>query len=106
MLKKVEKEELDAGGFGTKCFSRPVEEIQKPGRNQSESGGSDEGDASETDNEEEIGNDERLGAEPNNGDQFNPYGIQYLIDTIWRDHDTLTRIEEYPYNAQIDAPDI
>ncbi|GJV73334.1 hypothetical protein Tco_1493329 [Tanacetum coccineum] len=29
ILKKVEKEVLDVGGFGTKGFSRPVEQIQK-----------------------------------------------------------------------------
>ncbi|GJU19627.1 ulp1 protease family, C-terminal catalytic domain-containing protein [Tanacetum coccineum] len=83
----AEKEELDAGGFGTKEFSSPVEQIQKP-------------DASQTDNEDEIGNGDRRGAQPDNGDQFNPYGTQYLIDTIWSDHDTSTGIKEYPYNAE------
>ncbi|PWA66942.1 ulp1 protease family, C-terminal catalytic domain-containing protein [Artemisia annua] len=31
MLKNAEKEELDVGGFGTKVFSRPVEQIQNQG---------------------------------------------------------------------------
>ncbi|GKC16943.1 hypothetical protein Tco_1013725, partial [Tanacetum coccineum] len=70
------------------------------GAQRDNSNDSDEGDASQTDNEDEIGNGDRRGAQPYNGDQFNPYGTQYLIDTIWSDHDTSTGIKEYPYNAE------
>ncbi|GKE92831.1 hypothetical protein Tco_1573926, partial [Tanacetum coccineum] len=64
MLKNAEKEELDVGG-----------------RNEVDSIDSDDGDASQTSNEDEIANNDRHGAQPDNGDQFNPYGTQYLIDT-------------------------
>ncbi|PWA59002.1 ulp1 protease family, C-terminal catalytic domain-containing protein [Artemisia annua] len=70
------------------------------GRNEDYSTDSSDGDASQTDGEDEVGNDDGHGAQPDNGDQFNPYGTQYLLDTIWSEPDLSPGIKEYPYNDQ------
>ncbi|PWA35990.1 hypothetical protein CTI12_AA604320 [Artemisia annua] len=80
MLKKAEKEELDAGGFGTKTFARPVvEQIQSPGRKEGESTDSDDGDESQSDNESESTNsDDGDEPQPDNEVQFNPYEASHM----------------------------
>ena len=75
--------------------------IKIVGRNEDDCTDSDDGDASQTDDEDEVGNDDGHGAQPDNGDQFNPYGTQYLLDTIWNDPDLSPGIKEYPYNDQV-----
>ncbi|GJW21370.1 hypothetical protein Tco_0031992 [Tanacetum coccineum] len=113
MLKKAEKDELDAGGFGTKEFSRDASQTDNEneiandvrcGAQRDNSTDSDEGDAFQTENEDEIGNGDRRGAQLDNGDQFNPYEAQKSIQkaaNVYLESLLARSLRDYPDNKEI-----